>query len=507
MQGTVYLIGAGLLNAGSISKRGLDLLLSADVVIFDRLVSPSILSRIPNGALLIDVGKPPKGGADGQTQIHALLEKYANEGKTVARLKSGDPFLFGRGGEECDFLRERGISFDVVAGVSSATGAAAGAGIPLTKRGGASAFAAATWVKAGGEKSRLTEPLCALLERGGTVEILMGAACLDEIEREFLGSGIKGETPCAVVSRSGAYDEKLILSPLLGLAEKAKNGGIEPPAAIIIGAAAAVEYTRPFRGKRIVLTRPFEKNIALFDRITGAGGEAVVCPMIEIRRKEISSELAAALKANTTHIAFSSAEGVESFWAAVERMGLDARAFSGIIFAAVGKKTAEGLKRHGITADIVAKKESAEGLSDALFGKAIDEKSHEKKQDFGGIERKKISVLYLRAKDGYDGLSARARECGASCTEIEAYETLPYKGVPQVLKILKKEGFSAAVFYSPSAVKNFVSEFSAELLSRVTAVCIGSATEKEAVGKGFLNVVVNGFSVDDDGIFKTLQNV
>ena len=289
MQGVVYLIGAGLLSGSGISVRGYNLLAGADIIIFDRLVSISLLSRLPPHITLIDAGKPSNGGAAEQENINKIVLKYAKDGKTVARLKSGDPFLFVRGAEEADLLRENDIKFDVVPGVSAASGAATESGFALSGRGKRSSVFVTTWSTLSGIAPK--SDWRGIIKNGGAVEIFMGVARIAEIEQMLRADGVPALTPCAILERAGAYDARTVFSSLAGLAQKAAVEKIISPSLIIINAANGLNYHRPLSGNRIILTRPFDKNLSLFDKITAQGGEAIIYPLISTVRNDIAVTL------------------------------------------------------------------------------------------------------------------------------------------------------------------------------------------------------------------------
>ncbi|MDR3216627.1 MAG: uroporphyrinogen-III synthase [Clostridiaceae bacterium] len=534
MQGIVYLIGAGLLGGGGISARGLSLTLSADVIVFDRLISLSLISRIPPDKIFIDVGKPSEGGAARQAYINRMLLRYANDGKTVARLKSGDPFIFGRGFEEAEFLKENGVPFDLVEGVSSITGAASRLGLSLTKRGGSAGVFATSTVRADGEKADISviNAAKATVDAGGVAEFLMGVSRILDIETALLAAGLDSHTPCVFLERAGGYGERAITAPLFKLMETVETEGITAPAVLAVGATGFAEFSRSLAGRRVVLTRPFEKNLPLFERVNAVGGEAVIFPAIETVPLEISRELFAAMSGGVMRIAFSSAAAVKSFVAAAYKNGVDARAFSQISFAVIGEKTAAALKKFGIIADITAKPENSAALARMLFPNVTDSDFAKAKygkglknssvaasvraKDGEGIKSSSIpdkkatraeklpGTLYLRAKDASDELSRAASVRGADFIEIAAYETLPCaKRNKFVEEKLKEGGFSTAVFCSPSAVRHFTEIFSQP--SGVSAVCIGEITAQAAAVHGFKKICVSA-EANDEGLFAALLN-
>jgi len=355
MPGIVYLVGAGPGDPGLITQRGLELLRRADVVVYDRLANARLLRHAPAAARLIDVGKNGGGHSKPQRAINRLLEKHAREGRMVVRLKGGDPFIFGRGGEEAEWLAERAIRFEIVPGVTAAVASAAYAGIPLTHRDRASNVTFVT----GHLKEGAALPD---LPQGGTIVIYMAVRTLPATMRALADRGWPPETPACAVEWGTMPHQRLVTGTIATLADEARKAKLRPPAVAIVGRVVDLRATlgwferRPLAGLRIVVTRSREQASDLASRLSELGADVVEFPTIEIRPVARWKHVDAVLR-DVTHydaVVFTSQNTVPLVFARLSALGMDARSLAGVRIAAVGPATASALERAGIRADWVA---------------------------------------------------------------------------------------------------------------------------------------------------------
>src|SRR3954451_17123497 len=344
---TVYLVGAGPGDPGLLTRRGEELLRRGEVVVYDRLASPALLGLAPGGAELVDVGKAPGHVAMTQEQINELLVARGKEGLDVVRLKGGDPFVFGRGGEEAEVCRDAGIPFEVVPGITSAIAAAAYAGIPVTHRG----LSTSVTIVTGHEdpaKGTTDTDWEALARAGGTIVVLMGAGRVSEIAKALIAGGRDAATPVAAV-RWGTRPEQRTVRATLATIDQL---GVEAPSAIVVGAVADLDLgwfeRRPLFGRSIVVTRAREQASELRMRLEQLGAEVIELPSIAL--EPMAFDLPALDQ--YSWLRFPSANGVEAFFGGgLAPAGLDARALGSARVAAIGPGTTRALERHGIRAD------------------------------------------------------------------------------------------------------------------------------------------------------------
>ena len=343
----MYLVGAGPGDPELLTLKGLRLLRDADVVVYDRLIDKRLLDHCKPGAELVDVGKVPDGRGRTQRHISELLVEKARQGKRVVRLKGGDPFVFGRGGEEAETLHEAGIPFEVSPGVTSAIAAPAYAGIPLTHRDYASAFTVITGsVARGREDMRADWDVIARMP--GTLVILMGWRQLAEIAEALIAAGKPKDTPAAVISWGATVHQKSASGSLDKIGEVAKRAGLGAPAAIIVGDVARLHdrlnwyEEMPLFGRRIVVTRTRQQAGRLSARLTELGAHVLEIPAIEVQRLDDFRDLDMCLRslADFDWIVFTSANAVRAVCDRLIEIGMDIRAFHGLRVAVVGKATA-----------------------------------------------------------------------------------------------------------------------------------------------------------------------
>ncbi len=406
--GRVYFVGAGPGDPGLMTARALELIASADVILYDRLIPDGALDGARDGVELLYVGKEGGGPSADQREIEALMLASARAGKQVVRLKGGDPFVFGRGGEEALALRADGIEFEVVPGVTAAVGAAAYAGIPLTHRDLASAVALVTAhedpVK--GEQA-LDWP--ALAAFPGTLVFYMGVRQLDQIAERLIGAGRAPSEPAAIVERGTLPDQRVSHATLGTLAAVAAERGVRAPAITILGPVAALSEQLAWfapgvlAGRTVVVTRARAQASALSERLRALGARVIETPSIRIEPRAVTLPSIDEFDL----LCLTSANGVDLLFAALAQAGRDARALAGTRVAVIGPGTAAALAAHGIRADVVPDRFLAEGLLEAL-------------ESYDTPRR----ALVARAADARDTLVEGLRARGSEVEILALYDTV-----------------------------------------------------------------------------------
>lgn len=393
MRGKVYLVGAGPGDPELMTLKAKRLLSEADVVLFDRLLDPRMLEGAKGE--LIDVGKSAGSHKLSQEGINRLLIEKAEEGNMVVRLKGGDPYLFGRGGEEALALRERGIAVEVVPGVTSAVAAPELAGIPVTHRGIVSAFTVVTGHEEPGKDSPLDWG--ALAKLGGTLVVLMGVSMLEKNIGQLIAGGRSPETPAAVVEKGGWATQRLVTGTLADIAEKARRAKVEPPAILVVG--DVVRLSMQLAAKRIAILRPEaqqEESAALAEAY---GFLPVQSPAIALKERPLPADLMQRIDAAEC-VAFTSANGVDMAMKAEGiRSGLEKK-----MIVAIGPKTEAALARCGLRSE-KPEEYSSEGLERMLKGKCK-------------------RILFLRSAQGSKYLSEGLRRGGIEVDDIPLYEVV-----------------------------------------------------------------------------------
>jgi uroporphyrinogen III methyltransferase / synthase len=431
MTGIVHLVGAGPGDPGLLTVRAVELLGAADVVLYDRLIPPEALAHARPGAELIYVGKEGEGPQFPQDDTHRLLLEHARAGRKVVRLKGGDPFVFGRGGEEALVLREAGVPFEVVPGVTAGIAAPAYAGIPVTHRDAASAVAFVTGHE-DPDKPDSAIDWPALARFPGTLVFYMGLRNLPLIAERLTAAGRPGDQAAAVVARGTLQDQSVVAGTLADIGERVAAAGLRPPAITVIGPVAELRETlawlerRPLHGQVVAVTRARAQASGLAATLRELGAGVVEAPAIRIQPRSV--ELAR--PEGYDLICFTSPNGVRLYF---EGLDADARALSGVRVAAIGPGTASELERHGIRADVVPERFVAEGLLEAL-------------PDVRG-ER----VLVARAADARDVLPDGLRERGAEVDVVALYDTVAEQLDPGAL-----DGATHVTFTSSSTVRFFL---------------------------------------------------
>ena len=472
--GTVYLVGAGPGDPGLLTLKGAECLSKADVVVYDRLSNARLLEHAPGSAELVFMGKEPDASGDLQHTINNTLVERAKAGKTVVRLKGGDPFVFGRGGEEGQALKAAGVPFQVVPGITSAVAVPAYAGIPVTHRGLASAFT----VVSGSEDPAKPEPSldwAALAAVPGTLVVLMGWRSLPAIIGALLEHGRPAGTPVAVTQWGTQPQQRTVTGTLSDIVDRGHQAGLTSPVVTVIGEVAGLRETlqwfdnRPLFGKRVLVTRSRTQAGALSRQLAAWGAEPVELPTIEITPPDDYRPVDQAL-ADISHyqwLVFLSANGVNAAFDRLRQAGKDARHLGPVRVAAVGAATAEALAQRGVVADLVPDAATSDGVVHRFST-----------EDLQGSR-----VLVLRADIGEEGLPMGLRALGARVDEVVAYRTVSTpEAAGRARELLTSGTIDVAVFTSSSTVRNLVALLGdqADALTKVLVATIGPVTSATA---------------------------
>ena len=480
--GEVILVGAGPGDPGLLTQKGRQAIENAQVVVFDRLVSPAILACIPKDAEKIDVGKESSHHLVPQEEINRILLRKALEGKRVVRLKGGDPFLFGRGGEELELLEQAGVPFQVVPGVTSALSVPAYAGIPVTHRDCCSSLHIITGHARAG--SELNIDFEALTRTGGTLVFLMGVSSLPKICKGLLDAGMAPEMPAAVVERGTLPGQRKLVSTLERLPEEARAAQVKSPAIIVVGKVCALSGrfdwfdALPLKGKTVVVTRPEDRSGTLTGKLRALGAEVIDYPCIRTIAREENPELDEAMENLSRYrcLVFTSPVGPKLFFDRLRKSGRDARALAGLKLAAIGSKTAQALEDFGLVADIVPEVFDSQHLAQALEG--VDG-----------------PVLLCRASVGSAAVPDMLTQRGIPFADVPLYDTVYAAPAPEQVDSLLGQRL-LVTFTSASTVRGFVESLPGRDLGNVLGVCIGSATQAEAHKYGLATVVSKEATMD-----------
>ena len=495
--GHVWLVGAGPGDPGLVTQGGLQALREAEVVLYDRLAPSALLDACADDAERIDAGKAPGRVAMTQEQINAALVEHARAGKRVVRLKGGDPFVFGRGGEELEALADAGIEATVVPGVTSAIGGVAAAGIPVTHRGVAASFAVVTGHEDPAKPAAQVR-WAELATATDTLVVLMGVGRLDGIARALIEGGRPPSTPSALIVEATTPRQRVVEAPLAEIAAAARDAGVQPPALLVVGEVVALRerlapaLRRPLAGWRVLVTRTRRQASSLAEALRAEGAEPVLLPAIEIARRADPEAVRAAIEALRAGaydwVAFTSGNAVEAWFDLVREAGEDARLFgprgAGARIAAVGAATARALDARGLSADLLPPRASGGGVADALLE--------------CGVEGAR--VLVPRAERADPALVERLRAGGASVDEVTLYLAAPPADPPpEVLTALRAGEIEALTFTSSSTVRNLAALLGGDLeaLRHAVVACIGPQTAEAAREAGLPpQVVAEHASVD-----------
>lgn len=488
--GRVYLVGAGPGAPGLITVRGLECIRLADVIVYDHLIDESLLDEVPAGSEQIYAGKTAGRHSMPQEDINRLLVEKAQQGKQVVRLKGGDPFVLGRGGEEAESLQEAGVPFEIVPGVTSAVAVPAYAGIPVTHREHASYFTVLT----GHEDVKKTVsgiPWEELARTMGTIVILMGAGNLPSIVEELLSRGMDAAIPAALIANGTTPEQRTVCGALGDIVSVAQQEKMAPPAIIVIGHAVSLRDklrwfdNRPLFGKRILVTRPRHQAGELSRLLMERGALPVPAPAVVVEEDDHSllDGALAKLKAYQWTV-FTSANAVEIFFKRLQAAGLDARALDGLRIAAIGPATGKRLAAHGIRADWLPEVYTSRGILDGLA-----------RMDVAG-QRFLLPRADIAGRELPDGLV----RLGAIVGEVTLYKNRLPVGLPEAARSMLVRGqVDAATFTSPSTVANLLHLLGDEAgcLQRTVIACIGPVTEAAAREAGLrVDIVAREHTVE-----------
>jgi uroporphyrinogen III methyltransferase/synthase len=498
--GVVYLVGAGPGDPGLMTARSLELIASADKIFYDRLIPPGALGGAREDAELIYVGKQPGVPSVPQEEIGARLVEAATAGRSVVRLKGGDPFVFGRGGEEGEALRAAGVEFEVVPGVTAGVAATAYAGIPVTHRDDASAVAFVT----GHEDPEKTESALdweALARFPGTLVFYMGVKRLSENASALIAAGRDSQQPAAAIERGTWPGQRTVEATLGTIADAVEREEIGAPALIVVGAVAARREDlawlerRPLHGRRVVVTRARAQASGLAATLRSLGAEVVELPAIRIEPRIEGEEVRRAVEAIREYslVCVTSPNGAHLLFEALASAGksgpdggaADARALAGATVAAIGPGTARALAEHGIAADVVPERFVAEALVEALAGVRVEGRR----------------VLVARAAEARDVLPDSLRERGAEVDVVPLYETV--REQPNEEAVEAAQGADYVTFTSSSTVTNLTEALGERFPRQARIVSIGPITS-EAVRAAGLEVGVEAERHDVDGLLAAL---
>ena len=469
-KGIVYLVGAGPGDRDLLTLAAEKAIKSADVVVYDRLVSDEIMELIPADTKLINVGKNVGNHPVPQERISEILVEEAQKFQKVVRLKGGDPFLFGRGGEELQLLVSNGINFRVIPGITSSIGAATYGGIPVTHRDFCSSVHMITGIGKRGTDPNINFP--ALVKLNGTLIFMMSVGSIDYISSGLLDAGMDPKMPCGVVENGTRSYQRKVISTLENLASDVKQNSIKSPALIIVGRVCSLSedfdwFSKlPLIGKSILVTQPKAKASRLADLIRNAGGNPILYPVIETKYIRPINPPIDDFKV----LAFTSSVGVESFFDDLIEKGKDARSLSDKIIIAVGSQTAAALKKFGVIADFVPSK--------------FDGKTMIKEFAKSGKVTPEDGVLLLRAEKGSEETIVELENWGARYMDYPVYRTNYVEHDP-----LDMDNIDWITFTSKSCVFGLLSTQDKDMLKDKKALCIGRQTEDLASENGFKTYV------------------
>jgi uroporphyrinogen III methyltransferase/synthase len=481
-KGKVYLVGSGPGDPGLLTLKAKECIEKADVVIYDYLANVVFLGYAKKDAERIYVGKEGGRHTLGQNEINRLIVEKAREGLRVVRLKGGDPFIFGRGGEEAQELVKAGIPFEVVPGVTSAIAVPAYAGIPLTHR---DFTATVAFVTGHEDPTKETSNIAwdKIATGIGTLVFLMGVGNLSKIAASLMAHGRSPDTPVAVIRAGTVPAQRTVTGSLANIADIAQKEKIKPPAIIVVGDVVSLRKDlnwfeqKPLFGKKIVVTRAREQASDFVAHLSELGAECVEFPTIEVIPPLSWKELDRAIQNLETYqwLVFTSVNGVKYFFDRLEISGQDARNLKGIRVAAIGPKTADAIQEKGVKPDLVPQEYRAEAVVEAF-------RKH-------GVKGAKI--LLARAAEAREVLPQELEKMGAAVEVVEAYRTVRPEGAKDEIRaMLEKGDIHMVTFTSSSTVSNFMDMFQEESdpllkwMEKVTVASIGPVTAKTAHDRG-----------------------
>ncbi len=508
--GKVYLVGAGPGDPKLITVRGFEALQRADVVVFDRLAGPQLLGRARQDAERIYVGKLPDRHTMKQEEINRLLVDLALQGKTVVRLKGGDPTVFGRVGEEAELLRASGVEYEIVPGITSAIAVPAYAGIPVTHRDMASSFSVITGHESPDKLDRSIY-WDKVTNATGTLVFLMGVAKIGYISEQLIKHGRSPSTPVALVQWGTRAEQRTLTGTLADIEAKVLAANFKPPAVIVVGEVVRQRETlawierKPLFGRRVLVTRARSQASELVDKLDDLGAETYEFPVIETRMADSEQGVRAVRDALTDAesydwVILTSPNGVDYFFRWLDREAVDVRRFHRAKFAAVGPKTAEALAARGIRADMLPETEfQAEGLLERLSGELAPGQK----------------ALLPRGDLAREVLPATLRERGVTAVEIDVYETsLSAPNDMWLAEMIQNKEIHVITFTSSSTVVNLFEALRrigiadpAAALQGVDIACIGPVTAETAARHGLQATVMPERATIDDMVRALAERV
>ena len=472
--GIVYLVGAGPGDPGLITLRGVECLQKAQVVVYDYLANEQLLNHAPSDAERIYAGKIGGRHNQDQEEINRLLVEKGLAGKTVVRLKGGDPFVFGRGGEECEALAAAGVPFEVVPGVTAAVGAAAYAGIPLTHRNFTASVAFVTGQE-GKDKNESSIDWDRLSLGNGTIVFYMGITSLRRNMQRMIEHGRNAHTPVALIRWATTIGQQVLSGTIADIADKADAAGFKPPAVTIVGDVVNLREqlrwfdNRPLSGRRIVVTRAADQASEFSAMLTGRGATVLECPTIQLVEPTTWDELDAAVGQlhDFNWLVLTSVNAVRFFFQRLNALGFDARAVGSCKVCAVGPKTAEAIEEYGIRPDLVPPDYKAEAIVSEFAKRGISGRS----------------ILFPRADRAREVIPQELEKMGAQVTAPVIYRNiLPERLCPETILALEKRCVDCITFTSSSTALNMAELLGADLLANmlkgVAVASIGPVTSK-----------------------------
>ena len=490
--GVAYLVGAGPGDPGLMTVRAVELIGSADVILHDRLIPSGALDGAREDAELVYVGKRPGDAAMAQREIEELMVAKAKEGLSVVRVKGGDPFVFGRGGEEAEALEAAGVPFEVVPGVTAGVAAPAYAGIPVTHRDDAAAVAFVT----GHEDPAKDDTALdweALARFPGTLVLYMGVGRAADIAAALIAAGRDGAEPAAAVERGTLPGQRTVSATLQTLADAVAQAGLRPPAILLTGPVAArrerIQWLerRPLWGRRVVVTRARAQASGIAATLTGLGAEVIQLPAIRVEPRIDSDEVATAVADLHSYalVCLTSPNGVRLLFQAMAAQNRDARALASATVAAIGPGTAAALAERGVIADVVPERFVAEALVEALAAVDVNGKP----------------ALVARAAEAREVLPEALRERGAKVDVVALYETVAE--APDEAAVDAAQSADYVTFTSSSTVTNLLNALGDRYPAGARVVSIGPVTSETAREAG-LEVHVEAERHDPDGLIAAL---
>ena len=498
-QGKVYLVGAGPGDPGLITVKGLEALRTADAIVYDRLASPRLLAEARPDAEMYDAGKGRDDHRMTQSEINDLLIELGLSGKSVCRLKGGDPFVFGRGGEEALELAAAGIEWEVVPGISSVIAAPAYAGIPVTQRGMSTSLTVVT----GSEDPNKPDSSInwdALAGLSGTIVFVMGWNGMNDIVDALVSRGVPDDRPAALVQWGTTAKQRTVTGPISEIVGKGVEAGIGAPVALVIGEVVGMRDAlawfdnRPLFGKKVLVTRARSQASRLVKKLEDLGAEVFEYPAIEIVPASDPSALDEALRniSNYDWVMLTSSNAVRGLTDRMRATGIDTRAFAHLQFGVVGPSTARALSAEGITADAMPDQYVASAMLDLL------------KRD--GIVPGR--VLFPRSDIGGEALTIGLRELGSQVDEVIAYSTRIPPDTGDLARDAYEEGIDFTTFTSSSTVNNLVGLLggSPDLINTSKTVIIGPVTAETAVELG-VNIDIQAAEQSIDGLVAAITSL